>query len=163
MTDTVSINDLLGYVEEGAISVGKHFTNPEDDWVPILFLWMPVGLAMTPLVEDDQATRNAKITAAIALSGCSGAAFVSSAWAIKRPAKPGKKIRWQDGHERPSLAPDRVECVVIAAVTLDGWGSTVATIERHPDKPPTLAPWERSEAVDGGILAAMRAGFEAQS
>ena len=149
--------DLVAVMKDGAEEIRKSFTNPNDDWVPVVMI--QTGKAIIPVIleiSDDKEATGRGLETLLRNTGADQAVLVSSSWFVVRDSSGVADclpVRDQ---------PDRREVLVLTHVTRDSMEMMMAEIERHESSPPTLGSW--SEPMDGlavsGIFAdAMRLGI----
>ena len=143
------------------------FTEPDDDWVPVLFMEDSEGNQATMPIEmfmQNEQTKNLLtdmiIPAAIKNFKARTVVMVLSVWRSTLPPD----VDWQD-RPTPSEDLDRREEVMIIEYTAEGvTRSAMAEIIRHENAPPTLAEWDDMGEASlsqegrfvGPIVAAMK-------
>jgi hypothetical protein len=174
MTPT-PLEDVVEAAKDGIHGIESSFTQPTDDWQPVLVIvgergpegQEGEGLAVSVVGVDAEFMANdmtkdilanevipqlAADTQAVAM------AMVSSAWYVE--AGPGV-----DTAIRPSENPNRKEGVFLHAVALESSYFGAAEIIRTANLPPMLMPWDEKYggevATVGRFPAAMRAALEA--
>jgi hypothetical protein len=149
--------DLVAVMKDGAEEIGRSFTDPNDDWFPVVMI--QTGEAIIPVIleiTDDREATGRGLEVLLRNTGAEQAVLVSSSWfVIRGPGDIGDSYPVRD-------QPDRKEVLVMTHVTRDSMEMMMADIHRHESKPPTLGPW--SDPADGlsvsGIFAdAMRLGI----
>jgi hypothetical protein len=149
--------DLVAVMKDGAEEIGRSFTDPNDDWFPVVMI--QTGEAIIPVIleiTDDREATGRGLEALLRNTGAEQAVLVSSSWfVIRGPGDISDSYPVRD-------QPDRKEVLVMTHVTRDSMEMIMADIHRHESKPPTLGPW--SDPADGlsvsGIFAdAMRLGI----
>lgn len=139
--------DLFDHVAWSAAKMSEGlFTEPDDDWVPILFLEDTDGERMTMPIEQfmtDDRTKDMLaeyiIPSVIEKFQPKVVVMVLSIWRGS-PIPIGVDI---DDRPRPSEDVNRTEGLMIIEYTAKGiTRNTLAPIIRHKDSPPTLGEWE---------------------
>lgn len=146
----------------------EHFTDPDDDWEPILFVEGKDGSGITPLgqfMRDDrhkELLANVVIPAVIEQFQATTIVMVLSTWTASVASKEElEPIRYVP----PSQRPNRREQLLIIEYTREGvTRQAFAEIIRHEDSPPTLDEWTAVEGETafegrfiGPIVKAMKA------
>lgn len=149
---------LLDEAIAGARKVGQGFTEPDDDWLPILMHETPQGrLGIAPIDMSDKDGAALQIAKAIAFSGATEAALITSAWTVSR----GKDA--PDDGVAPSKDPYRMEALVITYIAPKVTKMATAAIMRDGANPPMLSDFdviEGDDSVAGRFAHAMRAGMD---
>lgn len=139
--------DLYDHVAWTAASMPeKLFTEPDDDWTPVLFMEDADGQRMTVPIEQFMANDQMKdqlanhiIPFVIGKFSAKVAVMVLSVWRGS-PIPLGVD---PDDRPRPSEDVNRSEAVMIIEYTSAGvTRSSMAQIIRHEDAPPTLGEWQ---------------------
>ena len=139
--------DLYDHVAYTAASISeKLFTEPDDDWTPVLFMEDADGQRMTMPIEQFMVNEQTKdllanfiIPEVIGKFSATIAVMVLSVWR----GSPIPKGVDPDDRPRPSEDVNRTEAVMIIEYTAAGvTRSSMATIVRHEDSPPTLDEWQ---------------------
>jgi hypothetical protein len=128
------------------------FTDPEDDWAPIVFMEGKQGRVTMPIHDffEDELRKDllceVVLPAAIENFEATVVVMVVSTWVSKIAAD----LLTQTGNYiPPSQQPDRIEQVLIIEYTADGVRRKAwAEIERFADKVPQLGEWEDMEGAD---------------
>jgi hypothetical protein len=147
---------------KGVEAVGHNFTQPNDDWQPVLFLYSPErGLQIIAIVNFDTAAKQAfpaMLRALFYEHKPTSAAFVVSIWYVLADL-PGAKTAQEamdllDGIQ-PSKHPDRKEAVQVTLCDGNIEETWRADIVRHASLPPSLKDWELmdQDSEQGGQLA----------
>lgn len=144
----ISFADFAKMVKDGVEAVGKSFEQPDDDWMPVLFLldadnqgtWVGIDGRFMASPESKNRLMRDVIKPMIAASGAKKMATVFSAW--------GVQLDKDEVEERgapsvpPSKHPDRMEMVMVTCFDSEKVVSYQANIQRDDENPPTLAAWE---------------------
>lgn len=150
----------LRKLRKGVEFVGEHL-KPDEDWEATAWLYSPKkGMIIIPLMEFfwDQEGKKQVVPALAEVARQSKAisgAFLVSQWAVALDANDPltetslEMIRRFGTEGRP----DRVEQVALEICDGKKTEVWVAKINRTPDKPPTLGPWELFPKNTEGILA----------
>ncbi len=134
----------------GVVEVGKRFTDPEEDWAPVLFTEgadgrMDIYGIEPPRDAADKEAMARAVRQVISRGGPARAALVLSAWARRLdaadPALENKIAHYQRHGVRSD--PDREKIVMVEVSDGERFGVWAASILRRPDGPPTLGPWEK--------------------
>jgi hypothetical protein len=148
----MSTLDLFDHVAVTAERMAKDtFTEPDDDWTPIVFLEDATGTwAMMPIEEFMQNDRTKDMLVELIIPEtikrfeAKVVVMILSVWHSKIP----KGVDWQD-RPMPSEDPNRSEALVLTEYTAEGVKRySMAEIIRHEDSPPTLGEWENTDATD---------------
>src|SRR5262245_55162118 len=141
-------DEFLTLVKEMPRDVGKTFTDPDDDWMPIMVVRTDDGLGVVGfdsefLADDDSKDVLAEIVipGMIEQLGASAVALVMSAWSLKSPEIPDV---------RPSLHPERQEILVLHVIDAAHESIFHAPILRDGEQPPALGKWEQFAATATG-------------
>jgi hypothetical protein len=148
-------------MKEGAKQVEMGFTNPDDDWVPVMLVRMGKKCAtMMVSIGDDKDTVGEAITGYLRSNNADEAVFIASSWMV---CVEGEKSHSEiDQLPSASQHPNRKEALVLTHVTRNSARMFVADIHRHNDAPPTLGKWSKPTsglAVRGRFVDAMRLGI----
>lgn len=149
MSETLGLFDDVAKTAAGMSEA--IFTEPDDDWTPVVFMENAEGTRATMPIEQFMENDQMKdmlteliIPQTIQKFGATRVVMVLSVWSSKLP----KGVDWRD-RPRPSEALDRTEALIVSEYTTEGitrWSS--AEIIRHEDSPPTLGEWDESP-IDG--------------
>jgi hypothetical protein len=150
--------DLLSVAKEAVGEIQKSFTQPDDDWIPVVMIQS--GDAILPVVmqiSDDKESTGKSLENLLRNTGAEQAVLISSSWVVS----------FTGSNEVPEFIPvrdqpDRKEVLVLTHATRDSIEMVMADIERHKSSAPTLGSW--SAPMDGlfvqGIFPdAMRLGI----
>lgn len=151
--------DLFDHVASVASGMPKNaFTEPDDDWVPILFLEDAEGQRATVPIEHFMVNDQSKdllaeyiIPQVIEKFEAKIAVMVLSVWRCS----PIPKGVDPDDRPRPSEDVNRTEAVMLIEYTSEGvTRSAMAPIVRHEDAPPTLEDWisDFGQSEDGRFV-----------
>lgn len=152
--------DLFEHVAALAASMPDNvFTDPDDDWTPVLFMEGPQGgtmMALEPYMTDEihkDMLASVVIPAAIDQFKPTVVVMIVSAWTSKTS---GDLLRDTGEYFPPSEQADRKEQVVVIEYTREGvTRQAFAQIKRFADKVPRLGEWEDmppAKAVDGRFI-----------
>lgn len=138
------LETVIEIATDGVTVIGASFTEPDDDWAPVLILQLKAGKGAVVGIDGNfLASQQSKdllahevIPQAIREFEAIGAAFVSSSWMV---ASDDRKVA-------PSEHPDREEVVMVTAMTAGEHAFLMARISRHADRPPELGEFERLPA-----------------
>lgn len=141
----------------GVRVVGDSFTEPDDDWAPVLFAATAdktIGIiGLDPNLMNDKDFAASVVTESLQQVGATAAALITSAWRSKQVEE---LMRLTKGNLRqtPSEAPDREEIVAVTVMDRESASMHVAVIERRDGKPPTLGEWDDiGENVDAATFS----------
>jgi hypothetical protein len=154
-TEAEALQNALTSLENGARGVAKNFTRPDDDWRPV---WLVVtadghGTFLAPVSITGGRDKRA-ITARVAefarSRGAVAIAHLHSSWVVTRSDVSEERHReierHMDTHDGSTEGiPERREALLIAGYTATLVRIGMATITRHPDRPPTLGSIEFGE------------------
>lgn len=145
---------------------------PDDDWMPVCFLLTGdemVVAAIDPEFMSSNATKNRLgdviLPGLVRKTNADAFAMVMTIWQTKISqdnAYDQAKLDPETGLPRVpvSLMPDRVEAVLVTAVTKEGANASVAEITRSPDKAPELGAWDTvNVAFSGRMIDGVKAAF----
>lgn len=144
--------DLFEHVASLAASMpGAVFTEPDDDWTPVLFMDGPQGGTMMPLVEYMNTELGKDMLADVVIPATihqfkpSVVVMIMSTWTSETSAK----LMTETGeYIPPSQQADRKEQVLIIEYTRDGaTRQAFAQIERFADKVPRLGEWDMKPSL----------------
>jgi hypothetical protein len=147
----MSTLDLFDHVAVTAGRLAKDvFTEPDDDWTPIMFMECADGSWATMPIEQFMQDNQSKdvlaeliIPQTIKKLEAKIVVMVLSVWHTKLP----KGVDWQD-RPAPSESLDREEALVVTEYRAEGVTRySMAEIIRHDDSPPTLGEWENADAT----------------
>jgi len=140
-------------LKDGAARIQQSFTQPDDDWQGVFVFtgedeinyYLPATFG-----DDNEKTLFAHvlIPTIIRKQKPSIVCSVLSAWTIKISAPEGfdpdhPPETYADLHEpRPSEHPDRMELLILTAITAERVQMWTAKIVRNTKQPPTLDPWK---------------------
>jgi hypothetical protein len=136
--------ELLAAAEEIARAHGEQLTEPGDDWPHAFLIWRmsndkppAVGVVELPRSYTDKAGNAAMVGNFLRGRRATEAVLVCNAFFTV--AEPG-----EDAMKKlpPRQDPNRQETLIFAAVTSLTTTLAMATITRHPDRPPTLGSVE---------------------
>jgi hypothetical protein len=144
--------EALLAAQTGVAAVQESFTDPDDDWEPVMFAIsddenVVIGLPPAAFASD----RAKDMLCDVALPGIILAGrvralvMVMSTWEVEytkefpRSADPHRQMP-------PSQHPRRREALYLSGLTATLTRSLRADIQRHPDAPPTLGEWRVREA-----------------
>jgi hypothetical protein len=142
-----NLTEFVATTTEIVESVCSDFTNPDDDFVPVMQVQSGDGkmwaFGIDPRFMQSDAAKDIlaeRIMApAIIETGGVAVATVLSAWYAvidKDDLEEGQEI------PRPSELPQRKEIVMVTAISADDAVCFHAEILRDGKNPPTLGPWE---------------------
>lgn len=153
--------DLVRIVRATTYRIGSDFTDPDDDWVPVLFALgkelrifaIPGQYANDPDAKD--ALFGRVLPDLVRTENVKAIAIVVSAWMVEGDAA----AEYVADEKRRSLVdhPKRVERLVLSAVDRVGEEMWWAPIERDGVAPPKLGKWEQAEGLTslGGRIPEM--------
>lgn len=154
----MNFDEFATFVKGAVEDLSHHFKEPDEDFLPFAFI---EGRKEAHILALDTNFFNSPERKRILFSTIlpeiyrkvDGEIFavVISVWLIKRPLLSTAPI------ERPSIAPDRIECVLVFCVSADNEAVYTAAINRFPDSPPILSQWNNDPFVEQyGMLDDMR-------
>lgn len=148
--------DLFEFVAMQASQIPKEvFTEPDDDWTPVMFMECKDGGRQIIPLEQFMADDNTKsilanliMPAAISHFQATKVVLVLSVWTAQvASAEELEPIRYVP----PSQRENREEMLLLLEYTKDGvTRQSMAPIVRHEDAPPTLDDWDDLEAAPAG-------------
>jgi len=136
---------LLELTKSRVEQIAKDFTEPDDDFIPVLMVRAHndqvaiIGLMGDMNSQSEKDDMAKFMMAACAVLRAKEVSFVSSAWAAK--AIPKEEFESGD-FVMPRDRPDRIEVVNIMHSTSDGDTMSTSEISREDGKPPTIGGWE---------------------
>lgn len=154
--DEVPFEAFRDTVKMGVKVIGESFTNPDDDWTPVLMIWGRKGMDVvgidgrwfnTTQGKDELAKR--VLPREIAKRGATMFAFVQSVWMVQIRVPdddPEAQVQFEQAladaqAQRIHQRADRVEMVHLFAADrfrVEMWHAPIA---RSPFAPPTLGEW----------------------
>lgn len=147
-------------------AVGQDFTEPTDDWEPVMFVCKGEEASVIPLPQesfdpDFKPILFAAIVELVRALEADRMAMIVSTWQVQ-PEKgavdaAGGAEAWRDSQPR-SLGdvPGRTEAVVLAAADQTSDVIWMAPINRSETEPPTLGKWESVKNPDGAVIDVVR-------
>jgi hypothetical protein len=140
-----SIEDIGNLLRESVEVIGTQFTEPDDDWIPVMGLVPQDGtnvmLAFQGEWLSSEKNKDALVenvmVPAITGVGAKTLGTVFSAWMAEAPADtPIEDL------PKPSESPNKKEIVIVTA--MDSFSVKTWTVEilRSKDSPPKLSSWE---------------------
>lgn len=161
----------LSSVEE----VGRRFTRPDEDWLPVLILRTARGGIIASIdlrfYENDESKQRLvkRLSAVIVKSRATAFSLIQMMWRSYAIApegeRPGPRERaLRSGRLRPSEDPLRQETILIH-ITDDMHAEIwAAVIQRRPDRPPRLGRWEKTDLkidhMTGRFIEPLRAALQ---
>jgi hypothetical protein len=154
---------LAEVMRKGAKVIGENFTDPDDDWAPVMMYLGGDGQvrdAVIEISEDDEGRDQvaAQITRLLLEARAREACFIVSTWVVDLPEGNFDALEGK----RPREHSDRREALTLTWVTRDHAQMEMARIKRYPGQPPKLAAWyppATGISVVGRFIDAMRAGI----
>jgi len=159
----VTFNGLRDHLKEAVEEIGRTFDEPDDDWLPMVFLISNRGKTFdtVPVFEFMQNEGTKDLLARVVIpdlirkTGADVFGFVASAWVLKndgpeiRPNMSDEEIEAIKQRVMAEISaiggvknhPDRSEIVALEVISLTRYETWTADIIRHDDGPPTLAEW----------------------
>ena len=153
MAETLGLFDSVAVTARSMTT--EHFTDPDDDWEPILFVEGKTGTGMTPLGQfmrndgSKDMLAEVVIPAVVEQFQATTVVMVLSTWTASVASKEElEPIRYVP----PSQRPDRREQLLIIEYTREGvTRQAFAEIIRHENSPPTLGDWDE-QIMDKAVL-----------
>ena len=142
MTATHDTIDLVELAEREVRDTFDRFSKPGDDLAPALIFRCRNRRRVAAIAIDTSERYAACAQIEQTLSACHAAeaVCVASAWCGASHSP-----------RRPSLDPDRRECIILMHVTGDSVEGMLAFIERFADRPPDLGPFTQQGPECGGL------------
>ena len=164
---TFDFDRFRRYVLESVQEVGRHFTKPDDDWIPLLIAASGKKVTIVNLVDlfrdkGSKAMGGEALALVFLKLRPHLAALINSAWSV-RIAKDDPMAETTMEMCKTfgaSSHPNRKEIVmalIADSVRHEGWE---ASIERLPDKPPVLGAFDKANAIDGRMVEWIRQAFQ---
>jgi hypothetical protein len=147
-------------------SVGEHFTRPDDDWAPVMFVESRRGIEIVAIGPDYLASAEAKEKLALEVipsfvSERRGyrVALVTSSWFTSYALPAGLDLQLP-----PLLSePGRHEVVTVQVADIGRQELWFAKIERFKIAPPRLGEWQLFEGdLVGRFAVSLRRAFRPQ-
>ena len=153
MSDVARKDAFRDYLFSAVEDVGATL-EPDDDWAPVMMLIGPEKALFVPLIDgegNDLTHDLPTLTALIAKESPQLVGRVGMGWA-------STDLRDQ----RPvSEREDREEVLVVqiaeAGSRQEVW---IGKVQRHPDAPPEVTSWEKSDSTGGVMVEAIQAAME---
>lgn len=147
---------IIGVVE----TLGASFTQPGDDWLPVLLGQDQEGQISAldaSAAFDNSQTKEEFATTILPQLIIQGTwhrvALVASAWITE--LSDDERVRYEqgNGYVRPSQHPRRKEIIIVYACS-DGTESTsIAEIRRDKKRPPQLSEWTQQTTKDSNAYS----------
>lgn len=158
MSEQPRFDTFRDAIRTGAEQI-RQTLDPDEDWIPTLFLDAPRGFMALPLILPDGTELFGQpglelVTAVIVKSEARLAARIQMGWAAD--------ARSED-KRRPSDRPDRSEVLILQVAEPGQQEVWMADVTRNEDAPPDLGEWELSEAAGGPIADALAAAIQVAS
>lgn len=155
----ITTDKLLDIARKGAKKIGDDFTDPDDDWMPMLFVKTPKGGVVMPLPLEDKNATALALEIALKRAKATAVVMLTPAWTVQLD-----ESELSDDTPAPSEHPNRRECVFLTFVDKDRAGMEIAFIERPDGKPPILGDFEDRtgdfpDDLSGRFIDAMRRGI----
>lgn len=138
-------DEFVGQIQDGVRKIAREFTQPDDDWQPVMFLDSDEGeqgqrtiAGFAPEFFEDADSKNQLVQAMIKLIEDQKAfryGLLMTAWLlkVKKGEAPPDEI---------TDHPDRDEVLILFVGDSDGETHYTALVLRDGEQPPGLAPWE---------------------
>ena len=142
----MSLAALRKRAQAAVARVGEGFTEPDDDWAPVLFAQDGKGeltVVGFPVLDDRDATV-AILRTTLHKVGAVRYALVLSSWAATSDYVP------------PSENPERREVLTLLLSDPETDDFYLAPILRREDAPPRLGEWERLSVYEGRFAGLLR-------
>jgi hypothetical protein len=153
---------LMELAAEWVRNTFDRFDNPDDDWPPTLVYAGRRGDRVVAIDTCDRDAAAARIEQTLSAAHATEAVWITACWI----AQYAKHEVSADGavptSMRPSLHPERRECITMAHVTADSFELQMADLTRFTDRPPRLGPFTSrgSDLNVAGVFAdVMRRGI----
>jgi len=144
-----TLNDLRSLACRGSEQIGKRFTNPNDDWAPVMLVQTPtyirpVVLGVGAFDEKHKPMIAQVLREIVREEGAVRYAFVASAWsATAADLDTVEQIR--AGELKVKDAPGAEEILVCSVGDAESEQVWICPVHRHEDRPPTLGTWTRQD------------------
>lgn len=156
---SIPFEEWVSLLRSMAEGVGTDvLTEPDDDWVPVLFAEdgegepMIVRLPPEAFKPDNKQMLFAVIPLMLQQLSATRAALLVSTWFVVAPEGTDDSDAFRQSlPDTLQDAPGRQEAVVIAAADQEQDVVWMATIERHQDGPPTLRDWRQQPNSVGAV------------
>jgi hypothetical protein len=138
-----------------AESVGKGFTDRDDDWEPFAILDCRDGRRLIMALRGDKELYGVQVAKVAKRRKALKVARVHSSWEVAidpatlTPAERARLDRNEYPRGRPSEHHERREILVVLVMDAERCEGWVAEIRRDGVSPPTLGPWESSSELGG--------------
>lgn len=150
-SEPMNIEGLVEHVRKTSREICEEFTEPDDDWVPVIFTISGDQFSLIHFDIADERTKSKLFGHVIplavkkALSPVDVVAFVVSAWTLEDEAEL-KALREQGGEIKDH--PNRTEALMLYAMDRAGEAQMwTAKILRDDEHPPGLGEWELSDVT----------------
>lgn len=163
-SEAQAVSEVYQQLKRGAERIGRDFTHPEDDWRA---MWLLVTRKEGVLFTGDMHKYDLA-EAAGALGRRLGAVAIghlSSSWLLMLEGLSPERHAEIDAHVNAGGSfedlPERVEAVMIQALSATISQLYTATITRYPDRPPELGPFKRAPTgeMSGAMVDPLREGL----
>jgi hypothetical protein len=145
------LTDFRQVIFDGVTEIGSNFKEPDDDWMPVMFLMTKkreVVVVGTPFTNAKDKEIFAKVLPKIILEKKAVmAAFLASTWlrTVKKTDPLFNTTCEMLGTFGVSTDPQRQEILMLQISDRKSNEDWFAKITRFSDKPPHLEEWERQE------------------
>lgn len=155
MTDSfrIFVDEMVKHGKNASANCAKH----NAEFIPTFIVLREGGIMPVPMPHytKDRQTHIALMKAMLAEFKADAFAFVMEAWYTQPKKKDGKPVTIDD-YVRPSLDPNRMECVLVHAAARDGREHCIMVeIKRHGHKLTFAKEWDMAERGEGKDLMAL--------
>lgn len=151
MSGPATLADLRKWVQASVRRLGRQFTRPDDDWLPVLFVQTPEGIEILGISPEFFATADKKDALADALRDWIRRGAFRYALLLNTHARQMNDEEMKEhirGSGRIADLPGAVEALVLNVGDAEQEELWMAKIRRREKLPPTLESWEKWEAAE---------------
>lgn len=168
-----TLEDMRLWVTSSVAKIERGFTEPDDDWIQIMFIQTPTEINMLPLHNEWFANGTSKdllgeiLKQTVARFGTIRYGILLNCFSLAVDAPGGEMAdldanfmeRVRSEGVRLSEHPRSRETLMLILGDAEGEQEWHCYIERHENKPPTLTPWEQkpADAVSTGRFVGLNA------
>lgn len=162
----MKFDEFAQFVRDGVRRVGEGFTEPDEDWQPVMFVETPkrVSILLLPgALLDNHASKDklaAMMRAIVEQSRARKVAVVTSAWMTTLDEQTSRYVsehgELPDESHQAGNRPDRLEIVSVAVYDAEVAHSWFAEIRRDGVHPPQLAEWQGPVDTHGRLADPIR-------
>lgn len=163
VTEAATLREVVASMRRGALGVEQEFTDPDDDWAAMWLVVAPGGLGTLLTGNADKHVMTEYVGRYARKVGAIGIGHVHSSWLVLASEIGDRRMaeihRQLEAGVSLETFPERIEVVLLNAFTASAWEMHTARIQRRPDAPPELDPFEcvqsSADQENGSIGGAM--------